>query len=44
MWVNIYIGYGLKTNQIPFVPPQPEDLCAEVDDTDEFPEVNLYFY
>ncbi|KAL4493537.1 hypothetical protein ABPG72_007545 [Tetrahymena utriculariae] len=39
-WSNIYIGYGLKTNQIPFVPPQPDDLQAEVDDTDEFPEPN----
>ncbi|EGR34905.1 radial spoke head protein, putative [Ichthyophthirius multifiliis] len=39
-WCNIYIGYGLKTNQNPFVPTQPDDLCAEVEDTDEFSEPN----
>ncbi|EGR33145.1 radial spoke head protein, putative [Ichthyophthirius multifiliis] len=39
-WTNIYIGYGLKTNQQPFVPIQPEDMCAEVEDTDEQPEPN----
>lgn len=37
--MNIYVGYGLKTNQMAFVPPQPDDLCGEVDDTDEYPEV-----
>jgi hypothetical protein len=29
-----------------FVPPQPDDLCGEVDDTEEYPEVliTLHFH
>lgn len=41
--MNIYVGYGLKTNQMAFVPAQPDDLLGEVDDTDEYPEV-IFIY
>ena len=39
-WVNIYIGYGNKVNQSPFIPVQPEKVYDEGEDQDEFPEPN----
>lgn len=28
-WCNIYVGYGLKINQNPFNPVQPDDILVE---------------
>lgn len=40
MWVNIYIGYGQKSSQAPFVPIAPNDVMEEPDENEEFPEPN----
>ncbi|EGR33830.1 radial spoke head protein, putative [Ichthyophthirius multifiliis] len=39
-YCNIYIGYGLKQNQSPFLPVGPDDMQQEQDDTEEYPEPN----
>ncbi|EAS02067.3 radial spokehead protein (macronuclear) [Tetrahymena thermophila SB210] len=39
-YCNIYVGYGLKQNQHPFLPVEPSDMLEEQEDTDEHPEPN----
>jgi len=39
-WANIYVGYGLKLIQSPFIPLQPNDIEIDQDDNDEYPEPN----
>ncbi|KRX04273.1 hypothetical protein PPERSA_11397 [Pseudocohnilembus persalinus] len=39
-WVNIYVGYGFKQNQVPFQPVQPPMILQEGDDLEEHREPN----